>query len=187
MKGRQALTLIAAVALGGCATTSAPVGKGYTGPTATLSDSIQLSSGASCGSFFFLREYDGKQVDNALQASARANAGNGLAMVRTQAFSRPIPAREAAFHISAQTHCAAPIQELVGTMYIVHGSVRFTTQADDVYVITGELGPEHGAVWIRNEKTGAQVGNKLLVEGSPKASKWNGEMTGHLTEVPPTQ
>ena len=186
MRILRSLTMMAAVTLGGCVTMSTPIEKGYSGPTATLNDSIELPAGANCGSFFILREYDGKLVDNALDASTLANAGNGPVMARTQAYSRPIPVREAAFHISAQTHCAAPIQELVGTVYIVHGTVRFTPEADAVYEITGELGPQRGSVWVKNEKTGAQIGNKLAIEGAPKASKWNGAMTGHVTEIPPT-
>jgi hypothetical protein len=186
MKVHKALTLLVAVALGGCVTTSIPAGKDYSGPTATLRDSSEVPAKTNCGSFFVLREYDGKLVDNALVASARANEGMGPVMAAPHPFSRPIPVRDAAFHISAQTHCAAPIQELMGTTYIVHGVVHFTPEADNVYVITGELGPERGAVWVKNENTGAQVGNKLLIEGAPKASKWDGAMTGHLTELPPT-
>jgi hypothetical protein len=171
---------ILALLLTGCATFS-PV-DGYQGPTATLEDSYQWTENDSCGSFFFLYEYDGHGVDNALQATAQANAGRGFRMSPKGA-SRPVPARDATFHINGRTHCAAPIQELVGTVYLVHGNVRFTPAAGATYVITGELAADHSAVWIEDKATHAQVGNKLLIKGLAKAGLFDQSSTPE--QIPP--
>lgn len=175
-----ALTMIATE----CPASSSPVPKDYAGPTALLKDSTDVPAGADCGSFFFLYKYNGKEVHHVLDESAAANAGHGLVMGKTPDWARLIPIQDAAFHIVARTHCAAPIQELTRKMYVVDGVVHFTPEAGQTYVVTGELAADHGAVWVRNERTGAQVGNKLLVQGEPKASKWNGATTGKVIEVP---
>jgi hypothetical protein len=172
-----------AVALSACATTAKLVPDGYTGPTATIKDSTRVSRGDSCGDFFFLNEYAGKSADNALQASARDNAGSGMTFSVVHDFSRPVPASSANFFIVGRTHCAAPIQELTGTVRLVGGNVDFTPQDGKVYVIKGELTSDHSAVWLEDEKTGVQVGNKLLINGPAKAGFFG--VTGKVLEIPP--
>jgi hypothetical protein len=169
-----------ALTLSACATFS-PVA-GYQGQTATLEDSYHWTENESCGSFFFLYQYDGHDVDNALTATARANAGMGFRMLPKGA-SRPVPAREATFHINGRTHCAAPIQELTGTVYLVHGNVRFTPAAGATYVIKGELSAEQSAVWIEDKTSHAQVGNKLLIKGPAKAGFFDQSSTPE--QIPP--
>ena len=171
------------LALSGCAST--PVPTGYTGPMASLRDTVRLPEGKSCGDFFFLVEYNGKTMDNAVDASAKANAGNGMIMGAAQDFSRAIPAQKADFHIAGRTHCAAPIQEMLGTVYLVDGHIEFTPEPDASYVIKGLLGPERSAVWIENGKTGLQTGDKLLVEGPAKAGFFGGK--GKVVRLPPPQ
>jgi hypothetical protein len=161
-----ALILLLALTVTACATFSPMAG--YQGESATIEDSYQWTANESCGSFFFLYQYDSHDVDNALQVTARANAGMGFRMLPKGA-SRPVPAREATFHINGRTHCAAPIQELTGIVYLVHGNVRFTPAAGAIYLIKGELSADHSAVWIEDKATHAQVGNKLLIKGPAKA------------------
>jgi hypothetical protein len=172
---------VVAVALSACATP--PLTAGYTGPTATLKDSSLVSPGEACGDFFFLNEYAGKSADNALQASARANYGSGPVIRVANEFSRPVPARTSTFFIVGRTHCGAPIMEMMRTVYLVGGNVEFTPQADGVYVIKGELSPDHSAVWIEDEKTHAQVGNKLLINGQAKAGFFG--VKGAVEQIPP--
>jgi len=174
---------LVAVALSACETTLKPVPDGYTGSTATVKDSMRVSPGDSCGDFFFLNEYAGKSTDNALQASGRDNAGSGLIIRVVHDFSRQVPTRSAAFFIVGRTHCAAPIQEMTGTVRLVGGNVEFTPLEGRTYVIKGELTPDHSAVWIEDEKTGAQVGNKLLINGPAKAGFFG--VTGKVLEIPP--
>jgi hypothetical protein len=174
---------LVAVTLSACETAPKPVPDGYTGSTATVKDSMRVSPGDSCGEFFFLHEYAGKSTDNALQASGRDNAGSGLTIRVVHEFSRQVPARAAAFFIVARTHCAAPIQEMTGTVRLVGGNVDFTPEGGGIYVIRGELTPDHSAVWLEDEKTGVQVGNKLLINGPAKAGFFG--VTGKVLEIPP--
>lgn len=152
-----------ALALGGCGTVR-PVPDGFTGDVAMLEDSFTMADGESCGSFFILYQYDGHDVDNAVSASAQASYGQGFHMTAKGA-ERTVPAREATFNIIGRTHCAAPIQEMTRTVYFIEGDVSFTPEANQTYMITGELGPTQSAVWIEQKQTHVQVGNKLLVKG----------------------
>jgi hypothetical protein len=174
-----------AIVLSACATTSKPVPDGYRGPTAILKDSTRAVPGDKCGDFFFLYEYNGKAADNAMQASARDNAGSGPVFTVVKGFSRMVPARTATIFIAGRTHCAAPIMEMVGTVRLVGGEVEFTPEADAVYVIKGELTADHSAVWIEDERKNLQVSNKLLIKGPAKAGFFG--IKGKVEEIPPPQ
>lgn len=167
----------------GCVTSPKPVPEGYTGPTATLKDSALVKPGDICGAFFFLHEYEGKQVDNVIQASARDNAGMGPVISLVHEFSRPVPARPATFFIAGRTHCGAPIAEMLGTVYLVGGKVSFAPEADATYVIRGELLPDHSSVWIAEEKSGRQVSTRLTIQGMAKEGFFG--IKGKVEETPP--
>ena len=156
---------------------------GYQGPTATLRDSIHATRDTECGQFFFLSEYDGSPADNALQASTRDNATAGAKLAVLHDFARAVPARAGVFVIVGRTHCAAPMMERLGTVYLVGGRTRFTPQANAVYVVTGELTPDHSAVWIADAQSGAQVSSKFLIRGPAKAGYFS--MTGKIEEIAP--
>jgi hypothetical protein len=152
-----------ALAIAGCATFR-PVPDGYTGDVAMLEDSFTMADGDSCGSFFILYQYDGHEVENAVSASAQASYGQGFHMAALGA-ERTVPARGAIFHVIGRTHCVAPIQEISRTVYFIEGDVQFVPEANQTYVITGEVGPTQSAVWIEQKQTHVQKGNKLLVKG----------------------
>jgi hypothetical protein len=174
---------IGATALAACATTFKPVPDGYQGPTAILKDSSRAAPGDKCGDFFVLYDYNGKEVDNAMQASARDNVGSGPVFSVVKEFSRPVPARTATIFIAGRTHCAAPMMELVGTVHLVGGKVEFTPEADAVYVVKGELTEDHSAVWIEDERNNLQVSNKLLIKGPAPAGFFG--IKGKVEEIPP--
>lgn len=183
MKSSATVAAIAAIALSACETTPKPVPEGYTGPVASLKDSARASPGDKCGDFFFLDQYNGKGADNELQASVRDNRGKGMLFAVVKEFSRPVPARVATFSIIGQTHCAAPIMELTGTVLLVGGKVEFTPETDGLYVIKGELTQDHSAVWIEDEKRGVQVSNKLQINGLAKQGFFGSK--GKVEEIPP--
>jgi hypothetical protein len=114
-----------------------------------------MTGGESCGNFHVLFKYDDHEVDNAIAASVEA------------------------------THCAAPLLELTGTIFMVDGDIHFTPQAGETCLITGELSADHSAVWVENSKTHAQVGNKLLIKGPAKMGFFGG--SGVPEQFPPPQ
>lgn len=173
----------AALLLGACAHTPTLIPDGYKGPTAMLRDSIHATPDAECGQFFFLSEYDGTSADNALQASTRDNAAAGAKLAVLNDFARAVPARAGVFVIVGRTHCAAPMMEMLGTVYLVGGRTRFTPHPNAVYVVTGELTQDHSAVWIADAQTGAQVSSKFLIRGPAKAGYFS--MTGRIEEIAP--
>lgn len=96
---------------------------------------------------------------------------------------RYVPAKEATFHVIGRTHCAAPILEMTRTVYFIEGGVRFAPEANQTYVITGEVGPNQSAVWIEHKLTHTQVGNKLLVKGLSKIGFF--KANAKPEEIPP--
>lgn len=46
------------------------------------------------------------------------------------------------------------------------GDISFAPQIDGHYIVRGELKPDHSALWIEDEATKQQQGDKLLVRGS---------------------
>ena len=174
-----------ALLLGACAHPPQVIPAGYRGPTAILRDSIHATRGAECGQFFFLSEYDGTSADNALQAAARDNAAGAATLAVLNEVSRPVPARPGVFVIVGRTHCAAPMMEMLGTVYLVGGRTRFTPQPNAVYVVTGELTADHSAVWIADARSGAQVSSKFLIRGPAKAGYFS--MTGKIEEIAPPE
>lgn len=162
---RAATGAIAALVVA-CATLSPSVPNGYAGPMATLRDS--MASGTHPGTdFFFLDSIDGQHVDNSLVQTTERNrhrdpVSMGL-MSTPYLVERPVPAREATFHIAGRTHFPAPIQEMVHKIYRIEGDVRFAPEPDHLYVVTGELTQTRVSVWIE-DGTGHLMGNKIVLE-----------------------
>jgi hypothetical protein len=164
----SSFAVVLVLAVSACATTNGPPSVPVdAGPTAIVKDSTH-SIDRTKAEFFILYELNGKHVDNALSKTIDRNEGAGASMMLVDA-ERPVPAHPATFHIAGRTHYAAPVLELTGTVYFIEGDVLFTPEAGASYVVKGELGPEQSSVWIENEKTGAQVSDKLVIKGSAEA------------------
>ena len=143
-----------------------------------------MADGDSCGSFFVLYQYDGHEVDNAISASAQASYGQGFNWAALGA-QRMVPARGATFHLMGRTHCVAPIQEISRTVYFIEGDILFVPDANQSYVIRGELGPTQSAVWIEQKQNHAQQGNKLLIKGPSTLGKL--KASAKPEQVPPAE
>jgi hypothetical protein len=163
------------VALAGC-TTFQPTPRGYAGPTSQIVDSVQEGSG-KCAAFFFLQAYDGHSIENALSETERRNYGRGFAM-DVEDVSRTVPSKAATFHINGQTHCAAPVVALASTVYSIEGDVTFEPRSGARYIVKGELVSDHSAVWIEDEASGKQCGNKLRVLGSTALNRGTSFLLG---------
>ena len=156
---RKLVFMILACALfAGCATYRIP--KGYTGPTAVVSDTgTQVN--ATKGEFFVLSEIDGVYVRNSLGATRDASYGQTF-FLSPVFVKRPVEARPMKVEIIGTHEVAAPIQAMVeeaaGTLHRVRGEVEFRPAPGGSYCVTGELKKGGGSsVWIEDARTGERV------------------------------
>jgi hypothetical protein len=79
------------VFLAGCATTVSPIPENYTGPLATVKDSVKPYS-ASKADFFYLSDVDGRRIANSRIATHVTNQGRGMYM-KPAVLIRQVPAQ----------------------------------------------------------------------------------------------
>ena len=158
---RFVVIVATAATLGAC--TSSPIPDGYTGPIASVTDSMTQRSATSVD-IFYLAKIDGRSIDESLSATRSRNYGRGFAMDPV-IVSRDVPAREETFTIVGRTDYAAPILALVNKVYEVSGETRFAPEPNKAYMVRGTLGDEGSAVWIEERDSGKLVGRKIEVKG----------------------
>lgn len=160
----SAFLVVTACLLASC--TSNPVPEGYDGPLAHVTDSVKWRSRSSAD-FFYLSKIDGQSIDESLSATDRSNYGRGMVMDPVTV-DRHVPARTATVTMVGRRHYAAPILEMVNSIYQVSGETEFTPLPDHNYIVKGILGEKYSAVWIEDSDTGETVGRKVEVQGSAK-------------------
>jgi hypothetical protein len=153
------LVVLTAALLGGCASPSIP--DGYTGPTATIKDTVVAKDGQSAY-MFYLNYIDGRHIETSVHATQEKNYGSGLSM-EPVSVERKLPARPCRLTLQAMIVYAAPILALTNEGYDVNGEVQFTPTPDSTYIVKGELSPTYSAVWLEDD-TGKVV--------TPKIEKW---------------
>jgi hypothetical protein len=160
---RKIALLLAAAVLPAACTTS-PIPEGYKGPTAYVADSAVPRSNTSVD-LFYVSKVNGRRIDDSLAATNAANYGRGF-LLTPKVIGRNVPAEPSTFTIVGRTHHAAPILSLMSTEYEVSGDTRFTPLPGQSYVVKGQLGPDHSAVWVEDAASGAIIGQKVEVNGS---------------------
>ena len=164
---RQTVAVSVALAITGCASLAPSLPAGYTGPQAELEDSAQTFT-SSKADFFVVEQIEGADVDNSLLKTISRSAGRGRHMTPLF-FSRAIMAEKPVkVTIKGRTHYGAPILALAGTVHEIKGVVDFTPKSNARYVVKGELGPHHSAVWIVEAESNEVVGKKVEVHRSSK-------------------
>lgn len=146
--------LAAAAALSGCASSGVP--KGYTGPVAKVSDSLNHRS-ASQVEIFMVTKVNDRFVQNTEQATAMANQGMGLGYAATKVIERDIPAQPVKLKLIGRTRYASDMQALFGQNYEVAGEVLLQARPNAQYVVNGELTKARQAVWVEDKATGKIV------------------------------
>jgi hypothetical protein len=151
------VAILVGLVVAGCVTTS-PVPEGYTGPTATIHDSVRSESGTRAV-LFFVSEIDGRQIETSLARTRGANYGRGFALAPV-AIERKIPAKHTILKLEGQTAYGAPIQEIVmaSQMYNVTAIVEFDPKPDRRYVVQGILEEGKASVWLEDELSHQRVG-----------------------------
>lgn len=147
----------------GCATFQPSIPEGYTGPRATVKDSV-LKHSASKADFFYLDKVDGRDIETSLTATFQHNYGGGLTMTPV-VIRNDVPAQNIRVEIVGRTYHAAPIQSFTNTEYRVAGEVDFAPEAGRVYTVKGILGEKYSAVWIETED-GKSASRKVEIHGS---------------------
>lgn len=157
--------IFAAYAVSGCATYN-PIPDGYSGPRATIKDSVLVHS-ASKTDFFYVEAVDGQNIGNSRTKTREVNQGRGMGMA-PEILGREIPARPTTLKLVGRTEYGAPILALTNAVYQVKGDVQFEPEANKSYVVKGELGENYSAVWLEEVGTRAVVGKKVEIKGSAK-------------------
>ena len=178
---KQTATLIALLlTLISCASTApAP---SSTGPTATIRDSFGNVVGTTRADFFYIDAIDGRGIRNAFDETFDLNYGHGMVLT-PHGHERLVPAKEAKYLLHGRTYFAAPILELAGHAFQIRGEVLLTPETGETYVVKGELSDDHSAIWVENERTGAQLGNRLLITGSAEVKMFR--KSPPVQQVPP--
>ncbi len=168
---RHAILLLCA-ALAACETVPEPAAQAPTGPRARLDETAKVHS-ASKADFFAVTDIDGRPVRNSMAETFTRNYGRGTVMTPyflNQDLPAGVPVKVG---VVARTYYAAPALAMVNEVYQVKGVVEFTPQANGRYVMRGELGAAHAAVWIEDRSDDTVVGQKVLAKGSAKLGFWD--------------
>ncbi len=152
----------AVATLAGCSHPSIPAG--YTGPTATIKDSVK-PDGDSKADFFYVASIDGRTIEESRGKTIRANAGHASGM-EVQLVERAVPARPLQLEIVGRTHHASPIVSAASREYRIKGVIRFSPEPNKTYVVRGTLSEHYSGVWLEDEASGAVASDKVEVNGS---------------------
>ncbi len=151
--------LILSVLLFGCASAYKPVPDGYTGPTATLSDS-GIKEDFTKAQLFVVSTIDGNHIGNSVAATSGASYGQGP-ILTTKFISRRIQARPQRVKLVGTHVTAAPILALLyaatGSYLSVEGEVEFDPAPGGSYIVKGKLGKEESSVWIEDTTSNEPV------------------------------
>ncbi|RTL15057.1 MAG: hypothetical protein EKK52_21565 [Burkholderiales bacterium] len=162
MRAAIAIAVLAST-MTGCATFQPSLPEGYQGPVATIHDSAQ-SLESKKANLFFVTQVDGRKVKDSLTETIARNQGRGFSL-SPFVLEHDVPAKPILVSLTGITHYAAPILALTGKVYQVEGTVSFTPEANQDYVVKGSLGPDVTAVWIEEKRSGKIVGR---VDSQPK-------------------
>jgi hypothetical protein len=156
---------VAAMMMTGCATYN-PIPEGYTGPRATIKESVQVYSNSKAD-FFYVDAVDGHEIDNSRINTIQRNSGRGMNMT-PYLVEREVPARTCTLRLVGRTEYAAPILAMTNPVYQVKGDIQFTPQAGRTYIVNGKLSDTYSAVWIEEEGAGVVADTSIEVKGSAK-------------------
>lgn len=160
------LSICAALFLSGCVSYQSALPENYTGPVASLEDSVTVQGASKCD-FFVVLKVNGREIQNSLDQTQRDNYGRGFVMSSTK-LSRDIPTGQITVELLGRTAYAAPILALTHSAYQVSGSVTFTAEEGKTYVVKGRLLENNCVIWVEDKETKKPVTEKIKAKGSGK-------------------
>jgi len=156
--------LVSTSVLTGCATYKPTIPDGYTGPRASIKDTVKVYS-VSKADFFYVSHVNSNEIENSRIKTRIENYGRGMYM-NPVVLQHKIPAQSATLSIVGRTEYAAPILALTNPVYEVKGVVDFTPENNKTYAVRGELGRDYSVIWVEEEGSNIVVGKKIEVKGS---------------------
>lgn len=153
-------SLLGALLVTACATD--PLSKDYSGPKASIADSITRLSGDRAN-FFYLDTYNSAKVDNCLLDTQQVSRGMGASLILREK-SRDVSATPATLHIVGKSINAMPIMDMLKRTTSISEDVTFTPVDGGEYAIEGSLADNYATIYIRDVKSG-KVLNKIELTG----------------------
>lgn len=132
--------------------------------------------GPAGGTFFVVREIDGKAVaENALTRSRQASYGKGAEMV-LQGFEHTVPAGRVRLSLYGTHTTAAPISQMFTALFRggipeVSGTVEVELQAGKQYRVAGWIDAYHCEVWLEDAEGKVLPNAKIALAPDPEIVK----------------
>ena len=143
--------------------------QGASAPIATIRDGGRSES-SSKALLFFVKEINGKSVENSLSETSKASYGQGMQVTPIFLERQVLAEGELRLELRAEVYFAAPILVLIsiGKNYDATAVIRLQPKPNAVYIVNGELSQARSAVWLEDDATGEKVGTP---EPSPAVVK----------------
>lgn len=148
---KKLATILAALGASGCVSYYDPAPRpekpGSIVQAATLVDSSKREGGTRV-QLFYVSKIDGKEIENALNATAKSNYGKGL-VVHPVTPLRAVPAnRMITLEICAQTYNGAPILDLFRSDTKKCETLTRAFEANTTYYVIGEIHKKEATIEI---------------------------------------
>ena len=139
---KKLATIIAALGTTGCVSYYDPTPRadkpGSVVQTATLVDSSKREGGTRV-QLFYVSKIEGKEIENALNATSKSNYGKGMAVQPVTPKRVVFANRMISLEICAQTYNGAPILDLFRSDTKKCETLTRSFEANSTYYVTGEI------------------------------------------------
>jgi len=132
----------------GCASLHNPIPKGYTGPTAIVSDSF-TNKEATKAHYFILSKVDQKPIETSWGQTRIDNYGKG-ARFTPSIIGRPLLPKPQLLEIKGLIFFPTDAQVLLGDDLAVEGEFQFTPKAGEHYTVKGAISETESKVWMED-------------------------------------
>lgn len=134
----------------GCVSMYNPVPKGYTGPTAIVSDSFSNKE-VTQAHYFILSKVDQKPIETSWGQTRIDNYGQGV-MFTPSIIGRPILPKPQLLEIKGLIFFPTDAQLLFGDDLAVEGEFRFTPEPGEHYTVKGTISETESKVWMEDSR-----------------------------------
>ena len=145
--------------LSGCVSFQPSIPIDYVGKKATLSDSYSNHEG-STAHFYVLTKIDGRSIEDSGYRTRVNNHGRGFNMTPYMV-SRDTTIEEHVFTVAGFVQFATDAQGMFGDSMLIEKEVILKPEANQVYVVKGELSKNGSNVWIE-DKYGIMIRGKQV-------------------------